>query len=90
MTWKILTDSKLIENLGWTLVHSVWQFVLVALCLFFVLRIFDKLSASVRYVLAVVALGFTFVLTVVRFRPNRRRRQRHLRREIKCRKILVV
>jgi beta-lactamase regulating signal transducer with metallopeptidase domain len=67
MTWEILTDSKLVENVGWTLVHSVWQIVLIAFILYLVLRIFSKVSANLRYLFAVVALSFVLILTVVTF-----------------------
>ncbi|HXH68817.1 MAG TPA: M56 family metallopeptidase [Pyrinomonadaceae bacterium] len=67
MNWENLTNSKLIENLGWTLVHSVWQIILIAFILFLVLRIFNKPSANARYLFAVAALGFAFVLPLATF-----------------------
>lgn len=67
MNWETLTNSKLIENLGWTLVSSVWQIGLIWLVSFLFLRIFDKLSANARYLFAVAALGFAFVLPLASF-----------------------
>jgi beta-lactamase regulating signal transducer with metallopeptidase domain/peptidoglycan/xylan/chitin deacetylase (PgdA/CDA1 family) len=69
MNWEILAGSKLIENLGWTLVHSIWQIALMAGALLFVLRIFKSFSASTRYLLSVsvLALAFTFPLTTFVF-----------------------
>jgi beta-lactamase regulating signal transducer with metallopeptidase domain len=67
MNWEILTNSKLIENLGWTLVHSVWQIVLIAFILFLVLQISNKHSANARYLFAVATLGFAFVLPLATF-----------------------
>ena len=67
MNWQILTTSKLVENLGWTLISSVWQIGLTALILFSVLRIFNKLSANARYLSAVAALGFAFILPLATF-----------------------
>jgi beta-lactamase regulating signal transducer with metallopeptidase domain len=62
MTWEILADSKLVENLGWTLVHSVWQIGLITFVLLLVLRIFNRISANLRYLIAVAALGFALIL----------------------------
>ena len=67
MNWKLLTDSKIIENVGWALVHSVWQIILIAFILFLLLRLFNKLSANARYVFAIAAIWFTFVLPLVTF-----------------------
>jgi len=67
MNWEMLTNSKLIENLGWTLVHTVWQISLIAFLLFLILRIFKNFSANARYLLAVTALGFAFILPLATF-----------------------
>lgn len=67
MNWEILIYSKLIENLGWTLVHSTWQITLMAGVLFFVLRIFKSFSASTRYLLSVSALALAFVFPLTTF-----------------------
>ncbi len=67
MNWELLADSKLVENLGWTLVSSVWQIGLTWLVLFLILRIFNNISANARYLLAVSALGFAFVLPLASF-----------------------
>ena len=67
MNWEILTESKLVENLGWTLVASVWQIGLIALLLRFLLSVFKKFSANARYLLAVFTLGLAFVLPAVTF-----------------------
>ena len=67
MNWEILTNSKFVENLGWTLVHSVWQIVLIAFVLFLIFQICNKLSANARYLFAVAALGFAFVIPLVTF-----------------------
>jgi hypothetical protein len=62
-----LIDSTLIENLGWTLVHSVWQIALVALVLFLTLRVFKNFSANARYLFAVFALASMLVLPLATF-----------------------
>ncbi|MDQ3372476.1 MAG: M56 family metallopeptidase, partial [Acidobacteriota bacterium] len=67
MNWEMLTNSKLIENLGWTLVHTIWQISLIAFLLSLILRIFKNFSANARYLLAVTALGFAFILPLATF-----------------------
>ncbi len=67
MNWEILANSKLVENLGWTLVHSVWQVGFVALVLFLILRLFKNLTANARYFFSVCALGFVLVLPLATF-----------------------
>ena len=67
MNWKILANSTLVENLGWTLVHSVWQIALVAFILFLLLRVLHKFSANARYLVSVFALVFAIILPVLTF-----------------------
>lgn len=52
-----LLSSSLMERLGWTLVHSVWQLGALA-CLFgLFMTALRRRSATVRYVVACVTLG---------------------------------
>jgi beta-lactamase regulating signal transducer with metallopeptidase domain len=67
MNWEILANSKLIENLGWTLVHSLWEIALVAFVLFPALRILRGFSANARYAAAVSALALASILPVITF-----------------------
>jgi beta-lactamase regulating signal transducer with metallopeptidase domain/peptidoglycan/xylan/chitin deacetylase (PgdA/CDA1 family) len=67
MSLEIFANSKLIENIGWTLIHSVWQIALVALVLFFALRFLQKSTANVRYSVSVLALGAALVLPAATF-----------------------
>ena len=46
-----------IERLGWVLVHSLWQFAVVALLTFFVLRVMQRSSARARYGFLVGVMG---------------------------------
>jgi beta-lactamase regulating signal transducer with metallopeptidase domain len=62
MNWDILINSRLIADLGWTLIYTIWQISLIAFVLFLILRICKNFSANARYLLAVAALGFAFVL----------------------------
>jgi hypothetical protein len=67
MNAEILINSKLIENLGWTLFHSLWQIALVALALFALLKILRGFSANTRYLVSVCALTFAAVLPLITF-----------------------
>jgi beta-lactamase regulating signal transducer with metallopeptidase domain len=67
MNWETLANSEIVENLGLTLVHSLWQIFLVAFVLFTLLRITKKCSANFRYLISVFALVVSFVLPVITF-----------------------
>jgi len=67
MNWEIFIESKLVQDLGWTLIHSVWQIALISAVLFLALKAFTKLSADVRYVLSVSALVLAFILPAMTF-----------------------
>ena len=67
MNWEILIESKIIENLGWTLLHSVWQIAFVAVWLFLALRVFAKSSPNSRYLVALFALVLALALPVATF-----------------------
>lgn len=51
-----LTGGPLKEAIGWTLVHSIWQFALLALILYVVLRFIPRKKAEFRYVLLLTGL----------------------------------
>jgi len=67
MNWDILTNSKLIADLGWTLIHAGWQISLISFVLFLTLRILKNFSANARYLMATAALGFALVLPLATF-----------------------
>jgi beta-lactamase regulating signal transducer with metallopeptidase domain len=67
MNLEIFTNSSVIENLGWTLVHSIWQIAFAAFLLSALLRVCRNYSANARYLLAVAALALTFVLPLATF-----------------------
>lgn len=54
-----------VERLGWVLVHSLWQFALVALLVGITMRAMRKSSAKVRYVALIIALTLTVAAPVV-------------------------
>lgn len=51
-----LFSTEIIEALGWTLVHSIWQGALVALLVSIILILMHKNSAQVRYFISYMAL----------------------------------
>ncbi len=53
--------------LGWTIVHSFWQFALVACLLWLVLRSSKMLSSNTRYLMACSALLLCFVISLLTF-----------------------
>jgi beta-lactamase regulating signal transducer with metallopeptidase domain len=59
--------QQIVQKLGWTLLHSVWQAGLVALLLVVVLRFLCKSSANLRYVIACLGLVVIVLLPVVTF-----------------------
>jgi beta-lactamase regulating signal transducer with metallopeptidase domain/peptidoglycan/xylan/chitin deacetylase (PgdA/CDA1 family) len=67
MSWEIFIESKLVQDLGWTLIHSVWQIALISAALFLALKAFINLSAETRYLLSVSALVLAFILPVMTF-----------------------
>ncbi|MCA1623609.1 MAG: polysaccharide deacetylase family protein, partial [Acidobacteria bacterium] len=67
MIWENLANSQLIENLGWTLLHSIWQIGFLAFWLFLALRTLAKSSANSRYLFSLCALALSFILPVATF-----------------------
>ena len=67
MNWNEITNNIIIENMGWTLFHSVWQIALIAFILFLLLRILAKFSANVRYAVSVFALAFALIVPAATF-----------------------
>ncbi|MDX2305363.1 MAG: M56 family metallopeptidase [Microscillaceae bacterium] len=64
---KQLFSENLLDALGWTIVHSLWQAGVIALLLAIVLIIMRKNSSEVRYFVTFTALFTAFVLSLVTF-----------------------
>lgn len=62
-----LISPELVEALGWTILHSLWQGALVALALSALLILLNRHSAQVRYFVSVTALFTTLGLAVFTF-----------------------
>ena len=59
--------ENFLQALGWTLVHSLWQLILIASLLWLVLKITHGSRPAVKYGLAVGALVLSMVVSVVTF-----------------------
>lgn len=57
-------SDKLLHALGWTLVHSIWQLLLVAGVLWLALKLARKASPALTYGMAVGALLISFLATL--------------------------
>lgn len=57
--------NPLVERLGWVLVHSLWQFALVALLAGVISRAMRRSSSATRYGVHVLAMGVMIITTLV-------------------------
>jgi len=62
-----ILSQGIVHKLGWTLLHSVWQGGVVVLLLVVCLRILQKYSANLRYVITCIGLVVIVLLTVATF-----------------------
>ena len=63
-----LLPQYLIETLGWTLIHWLWQGLAVAVILAVVLKAFAKISSSRRYLIGCVGLAAMMVMPMLTFK----------------------
>lgn len=56
-----------IENLGWALLHSIWQIGLAAFFLFAAFRFLTNASSNVRYAVSIFALAVALILPAATF-----------------------
>ncbi|MDI6447976.1 M56 family metallopeptidase [Anaerobaca lacustris] len=64
-TLQTLLSQQMIERLGWTLIHFVWQATAVALMLAVVLRCLRRSSSNTRYIVSCLAMVLIVALTLV-------------------------
>jgi beta-lactamase regulating signal transducer with metallopeptidase domain/protein involved in polysaccharide export with SLBB domain len=67
MTAASLFSEPIVQRLGWTLVHSLWQGVLIAAALAGVLRLLRAAPANVRYAASCAAMSMMVVAAVFTF-----------------------
>ncbi|HUU20799.1 MAG TPA: M56 family metallopeptidase [Sedimentisphaerales bacterium] len=60
-----ILSQEIIQKLGWTLLHFVWQAMVIALILAILLKLLRKSTANVRYIFASLALGLIVLLPVI-------------------------
>jgi beta-lactamase regulating signal transducer with metallopeptidase domain len=60
-------NSLFVENLGWALLHSIWQIAAAALVLFVSLKLMRKAPANFRYAVSVFALAVSMILPLAAF-----------------------
>jgi bla regulator protein blaR1 len=60
-------SEELIYALGWTVVHSIWQGLLIAIIMALVMQSMQKSSAKLRYEVASLSLFLVFVFSLSTF-----------------------
>ena len=65
MALENILSQEIVQKLGWTLLHFVWQAAAVALLLAILLALLRKAAANVRYIVACAALGLIVLLPIV-------------------------
>ena len=64
MALENILSQDMIQRLGWTLLHFIWQATAIALLLAILLAGLRKTAASVRYIMACAALGLIVLLPI--------------------------
>jgi beta-lactamase regulating signal transducer with metallopeptidase domain/beta-lactamase class D len=62
---QIVETSVLVQQIGWSLIHSVWQDALIALGLMAILKLLSHAKPQSRYFIACVALAAMIILPAV-------------------------
>jgi len=60
-----ILSQEVVQKLGWTLLHFVWQATAAALLLAILLRLLRKSTADLRYITACFALGLIVLLPII-------------------------
>jgi len=60
-----ILSQEIIQKLGWTLLHFIWQAMVIALILAILLKLLRKSTANLRYIFACLALGLVVLLPVI-------------------------
>jgi beta-lactamase regulating signal transducer with metallopeptidase domain len=56
-------SEKLLYAIGWALVHSIWQLVVIASLLWMLLKVFNNQRSSVKHTFGMVALGISVLFS---------------------------
>jgi beta-lactamase regulating signal transducer with metallopeptidase domain len=65
-----LFETNIIDAIGWTLFHILWQGFLLAILLGLILKIFKNKSSQIRYALSLISLLFVVGLSIYNFTNN--------------------
>ncbi len=65
MSLENILSQEIVQKLGWTLLHFVWQATAVTSLLAIVLAALRKSTANLRYIIACLALGLMVLLPMV-------------------------
>ena len=57
--------QQIIQKIGWTLIHFLWQAAAIAILLAILLKLLRKSSAGARYIIACLALALIVVSAVI-------------------------
>ncbi len=63
--FELLNSSGIVEGIGWTLVHSLWQFTCLAVVALFLGRAMHRQASSLRYVVNAVFMLLMLVAPIV-------------------------
>lgn len=85
-------SKELVEAIGWTLFHSIWQAAVIAILLAIVLFFFNRFSAQTRYIISMISLLFILVAAVLTFTESyqKTKEKAEIARLIKANPQLVV
>ncbi len=63
-----IVSQQIVQRLGWTLIHFLWQGTAVAVLLAVVLRLLKKSTANMRYLVTFMAMALIVFLPIVTLR----------------------
>ena len=63
--WQSMADNPSVQTIGWLLVHSVWQFVAIALVAFLLMQLLRQRSAMLRYRILLIAMSLFVVMPIL-------------------------
>ena len=61
----IAADNPLVQRLGWTLLHFIWQGALLGICIGLALLVLRRSASTVRYNLLLSGMGLMALMPVV-------------------------
>ena len=59
--------AQLVDQIGWLLIHSLWQFTLIAVAVAVILRALHRAAANVRYATGLVGLAAMVVVPMLTY-----------------------